>query len=391
MRTKMRTAVLGGLLLCAASPAFAGFFLSVNIAPPLLPVYAQPPIPGPGYIWTPGYWAYGDEGYFWVPGTWVLAPYAGALWTPGYWGWAGGVYVFHTGYWGPHIGYYGGINYGYGYVGHGYEGGYWEGGHFNYNHTVNNFGSVNITNTYNRTVVNNNVNVHNVSYNGGSGGVVAQPSATEQLAARDRHTAPIAAQQTHMQTASQNAELRASVNHGAPSIAATSRPGSFSGANVVHAAPASAAASASAVTAAGARPTAIATHSAASAGQAHALPAVQSNGTSKLASTTYAPHNGVSNVNGNAAATSSGVGSQPKYHSANVNASHQVNPTVGNRAVVNQGAVNQVHHDTAHAGPPHANVVQNPPHVQAVHAQPVHAPPANHAPPGHEGKEEKHQ
>ena len=40
--------------------AQARVFVSVNIAPPALPVYEQPPIPGPDYIWTPGYWAYDD-------------------------------------------------------------------------------------------------------------------------------------------------------------------------------------------------------------------------------------------------------------------------------------------------------------------------------------------
>ena len=34
--------------------------VSVTIAPPALPVYVQPEIPAPGYIWTPGYWAYGE-------------------------------------------------------------------------------------------------------------------------------------------------------------------------------------------------------------------------------------------------------------------------------------------------------------------------------------------
>jgi WXXGXW repeat (2 copies) len=50
--------------------------ISITIAPPALPVYVQPPIPEPGYLWTPGYWAYGPDGYFWVPGTWVR-PQAG--------------------------------------------------------------------------------------------------------------------------------------------------------------------------------------------------------------------------------------------------------------------------------------------------------------------------
>jgi hypothetical protein len=101
--------------------------ISVNFAPPELPVYEQPLCPGEGYLWTPGYWAwdpdYGD--YYWVPGTWVLAPQPGYLWTPPYWGWSGAAFVFHEGYWGPRVGFYGGINYGYGYTGRGYYGGRW--------------------------------------------------------------------------------------------------------------------------------------------------------------------------------------------------------------------------------------------------------------------------
>src|SRR5262249_48001376 len=87
----------------------------ITVAPPPLVVYEQPPLPGPGYIWTPGYWAYGPDGYFWVPGTWVEPPSVGLLWTPGYWGWRNGSYLWNAGYWGPTVGYYGGINYGYGY------------------------------------------------------------------------------------------------------------------------------------------------------------------------------------------------------------------------------------------------------------------------------------
>src|SRR5215469_13692677 len=106
--------------------AHAAVIISVGFAPPVLPVYAQPICPGPGYLWTPGYWAYGPDGYYWVPGTWVVAPAPGLLWTPGYWGWGDGVYVWHGGYWGPHVGFYGGINYGFGYYGTGFVGGRWE-------------------------------------------------------------------------------------------------------------------------------------------------------------------------------------------------------------------------------------------------------------------------
>ena len=116
--------------------------------PPPLPDYNQPPPPGDGYIWTPGYWAWGPAGYYWVPGAWVEAPYVGALWTPGYWGFYGGRYLFYPGYWGLHIGFYGGINYGFGYLGFGYEGGYWNAGRFFYNREYNHINERVVHNVY---------------------------------------------------------------------------------------------------------------------------------------------------------------------------------------------------------------------------------------------------
>jgi len=223
--------ILVASLTLAAPPAPAiELILSIGIAPPPLPIYEQPVCPGVGYIWTPGYWAYTADGYFWVPGTWVLIPEPGFLWTPGYWGWSGGLFVFHEGYWGPQIGFYGGVNYGFGYVGVGYEGGYWRNGSFFYNRTVNNV--TNITNVYNKTVVTN-VTVTNVSYNGGAGGITARPTPQEEAAAQARHIPPTAQQTSHVQSASSNHQLYESVNHGKPAIAATARPSQFSGAGVV--------------------------------------------------------------------------------------------------------------------------------------------------------------
>ena len=107
--------------------------IQANAPPPELPVYEQPSCPGPGYIWNPGYWSWGEYGYYWVPGVWVLAPYTGALWTPPWWGFFGGLYRWHSGYWGSHVGFYGGVPYGYGYTGSGYHGGYWNRDRFMYN------------------------------------------------------------------------------------------------------------------------------------------------------------------------------------------------------------------------------------------------------------------
>jgi WXXGXW repeat (2 copies) len=222
------------LLATTLPPASHAQILTITLIPPELPVYEQPPIPAPGYIWTPGFWAYGPDGYYWVPGTWVEPPDVGLLWTPGYWGWRDGSYAWNAGYWGPHIGFYGGVNYGFGYGGSGYEGGYWNNGVFAYNRTVNNFGGVTVTKVYNKTVIVNH-NVSRTSFNGGAGGTTARPTAKEQAIAHERHVPPTPGQVLHEKTASTEKSLLASLNHGRPAIAATSKPGEFTGKGVVSA------------------------------------------------------------------------------------------------------------------------------------------------------------
>ncbi len=222
----IRSLAVGAALLTAAAASYGQLAISVRIGPPVLPVYAQPICPGDGYIWTPGYWAYGPEGYYWIPGTWVLAPTPGYLWTPAYWGWENGFYHFHEGYWGPHIGFYGGINYGFGYFGSGFEGGEWRGNHFFYNTAYGNFGGAHITNVYvhNVTVVNN---YNHVSFNGGTGGVQARPQPAELAAMHENHVQPTAMQQQHFQAAAQDRGQLASVNGGRPQMTAARTPQEF--------------------------------------------------------------------------------------------------------------------------------------------------------------------
>jgi len=218
------------LSLSAASFGQIGIGISVRFGPPALPVYVQPACPGPGYIWTPGYWGWDDDdGYYWVPGSWVLGP-VGLLWTPGYWGWGDGLYVWYPGYWGPVVGFYGGINYGFGYTSVGFFGGEWRGGTFFYNRSVTNINVTNITNLYTHNVV---VNNNHVSFNGGPGGTTARPTPEQARYASEHHTAPLAAQIEQARLARANRSSFASVNHGRPAIAATSRPGEFSGQHVV--------------------------------------------------------------------------------------------------------------------------------------------------------------
>ena len=197
-------------------------------APPPLPEYDQPPAPDPNYLWTPGYWAYGPGGYYWVPGAWAAAPYVGALWTPPYWGYYGGRYRYYHGYWGPHIGFYGGVDYGFGYIGVGFFGGYWNGPHFYYNSAVTRlrpgwgYG-------YNRPVVYGGRTYGfqpsvRISFNGGRGGLDVRPRPFEVAAMRERHEGPTTFQRENHEAALRNPGNSFNANHGRPAMAVAARP-----------------------------------------------------------------------------------------------------------------------------------------------------------------------
>jgi hypothetical protein len=216
MKMKLSTLALAALLFAglplASSSAYIG--ISVGFAPPAIPIYEQPYCPREGYIWTPGYWAWDGFGYYWVPGVWVAPPRIGFLWTPGYWGYDGGHYFFNEGYWGPSVGFYGGINYGYGYGGQGYYGGEWAGNTFRYNTAVTRVNTTVIRNTY----VNNafaNTTTTRASFNG-PGGVTATASAQELAAAKAKHIRATSAQKSLVEAAKKNPDLHAKNNHGQP-------------------------------------------------------------------------------------------------------------------------------------------------------------------------------
>jgi hypothetical protein len=238
-RRSIISCLLGSLLLMLATitaptRASASVGIFVSFGPPAIPVYEQPYCPGPGYIWTPGYWSWDPAyGYYWVPGTWVPAPFVGAMWTPGYWGWNDGGYGWNQGYWGTSVGFYGGIDYGYGYNGHGYYGGQWRGDRFYYNRNVTRITNVNIVNVYNQRVVEN--NGPRVSYNGGRGGINARATSAQMAAARTRRFGADSRQTEQERWARSNPAQRARENHGRPEVAATARPGDFRGNGVVHA------------------------------------------------------------------------------------------------------------------------------------------------------------
>src|SRR5499427_4413662 len=229
-------AVLIGVVIATSAVSWGAVSISVSFGPPALPVYVQPACPAPGYIWVPGYWAWSPDAdnYYWVPGTWVLPPQVGVLWTPGYWGFSAGLYYWHPGRWGARVGFYGGINYGFGYPGTGYHGGEWRGRDFYYNRAVNNVNITNVHNVYNQTVVNN-VTVNRVAYNGGPGGVRARPTSAQLAAERGRHMDATPVQMHNEQSARSDRSQFVSANQGRPAVMATPKPGALNSPEAVRA------------------------------------------------------------------------------------------------------------------------------------------------------------
>jgi hypothetical protein len=130
------------------------------------------------------------------------------------------VYGWHAGYWGPHVGFYGGVNYGFGYAGAGFVGGAWAGNVFRYNTAVVSVNTAVIHETYvNRTVINNTTVVNRTSFNG-PGGLASQPTPQERMAMNQPHFVATSLQISHQQTASQDHAAFATANGGRPPTAA---------------------------------------------------------------------------------------------------------------------------------------------------------------------------
>jgi hypothetical protein len=83
-----------------AVPAFSqvGIYIGRNPPPPLR-YEAQPPIPGPGYVWIDGYWGWRDGRYIWFPGRWNRPPYEGGYWVHSHWDHYPEGWRLHEGHW----------------------------------------------------------------------------------------------------------------------------------------------------------------------------------------------------------------------------------------------------------------------------------------------------
>jgi hypothetical protein len=145
------------------------------------------------------------------------------------------LYVFHPGYWGRHVGYYGGINYGFGYMGVGFVGGMWHGHDFRYNTAVMRVGDGprwGRDRVYvDRTIVERNtiVNDRHIAFNGGRDGIHYEPRPEERNAMHEQHMGATAVQQQHFQAARSDRSSYARNNSGHPQNAAVDRPMGFHG------------------------------------------------------------------------------------------------------------------------------------------------------------------
>ena len=71
----------------------------VTRTPPAVRVETQTVAPGPGYVWTRGYWRWTGTTYVWVPGSYVVRPRVAAVWVEGQWIPRGGGWVWMPGHW----------------------------------------------------------------------------------------------------------------------------------------------------------------------------------------------------------------------------------------------------------------------------------------------------
>ena len=206
-----------------------GCRFTASAAPPPLPVLFPVDASRPGIPLDSRLLGLGGDGYYWTPGSWARPPAVDLFGRPatGPGTQADHDYVFHSGYWAPTVGFYGGIDYRFGYSGQGFHGGFWRNHQFVYNRAVNDVGNVHVA-TYANQVF---APANHISYNGGTGGTAARPTPAQIAAMRERHIGPTPAQIQNQQTASRIPNQRYSENKGAPPIGALARANDFRGAN----------------------------------------------------------------------------------------------------------------------------------------------------------------
>ena len=99
----MRQKLLAGAFVVSAailSGCAGGGVYYASYAPPAPRYYAPVGVaPGPGFVWTNGYWDWRGRNWAWVEGRWMRPPHARAVWVAPEWRHEGRGYRFHRGYW----------------------------------------------------------------------------------------------------------------------------------------------------------------------------------------------------------------------------------------------------------------------------------------------------
>jgi hypothetical protein len=100
LKSSLRSVTLLGSLALAACGG--DYYHDAYIAPPPPAPYTVAAVgyaPGPGYVWTGGYWDLRGGRWLWAEGAWVRPPHHRAVWVRPYWEPRGRSYRFHHGYW----------------------------------------------------------------------------------------------------------------------------------------------------------------------------------------------------------------------------------------------------------------------------------------------------
>ena len=97
------TLALGTCFISSTAFARVGVDVGISVGGPPPPPRVVGPVgvaPGPGYVWTNGYWDWRGGTWGWVDGHWAVPPHGHHVWVePYYHPYGGGAYHYHRGYW----------------------------------------------------------------------------------------------------------------------------------------------------------------------------------------------------------------------------------------------------------------------------------------------------
>jgi hypothetical protein len=85
-----------------APTAFGRVDFGISVGGPPPPPQVVGPVgvaPGPGYVWTNGYWDWNGGRWVWVGGNWVVPPHGHRVWVEPYYHPYRGAYHYHRGHW----------------------------------------------------------------------------------------------------------------------------------------------------------------------------------------------------------------------------------------------------------------------------------------------------